>query len=175
MTNQRCAIFLDRDGVVNRRRVGDYVKRWEEFEFVPDVFDVLPSIGKAGFLAVLVTNQQGIAKGLMTEADLAGVHDAMQGELRRRSGHGFDAIYFCPHRDGEGCDCRKPQPGMLRQAASDLEIDLACSWMIGDSEGDVQAGRSAGCRTIRIAAAGTESEADFVVPNLTEAWKRVIN
>lgn len=172
-TEGRPAIFFDRDGVVNRRLVGDYVKRWEEFELLPDILHVLPQAHAAGFLAVLVTNQQGIAKKLMSEADLSAIHRRMQRELEERTGHRFDAIYHCPHGKDEGCNCRKPQSGMLLQAAAEHGIGLSRSWMIGDSESDVVAGKNAGCRTIRIAPHGTETIADGVAGNLAEGWKLV--
>jgi D-glycero-D-manno-heptose 1,7-bisphosphate phosphatase len=167
------AVFFDRDGVVNRRRVADYVKEWEEFEFLPEIFDVLPRVHAAGYLAVLVTNQRGIARGLMSEDALAGIHDAMQAELARRASVRFDAIYFCPHERDAGCACRKPLPGMLVDAARDHGIDLGRSWMIGDSESDIEAGRAAGCRTILIAGDGVDSAADIVVGSLEEAWRRI--
>ncbi len=167
------AIFIDRDGVVNRRLVGDYVKRWEEFVFLPGIFDVLPEIHARGFLAILITNQRGIARGLMTEDDLAAIHSAMQGELMDRSGHQFDAIYYCPHDRDAGCNCRKPQPGMLLNAAADLSIDLSRSWMIGDSESDVEAGIAAGCRTVRVGVPETDTKAEFLAEDLTQGWKNI--
>lgn len=173
---RHCAIFLDRDGVINRRRIEDYVKRWGEFEFLPDIFQVLPELHAAGYRAVLITNQQGIAKGLMTEDDLADIHAQMQKELEDRTGHHFDAIYHCPHGKDQGCKCRKPEPGMLLQAAQEHGIDLACSWMIGDSESDIEAGLQAGCRTIRIGEDGTETKAKAKVltQNLIDAWKWIV-
>lgn len=116
----RRAVFFDRDGIVNRRRVDDYVKRWEEFEFLPEIFAILPRVHEAGYIAVLVTNQRGIARGLMTEEALGEIHRTMQGRLRERTGAGFDAIYYCPHERDAECDCRKPLPGMLLEAAREL-------------------------------------------------------
>lgn len=167
---QMNAVFLDRDGVINRRRIGDYVKQIEEFEFIPDIFDVLPAIHDAGFLAIVITNQRGIARGLMSDTDLEGIHAMMQAELMRRTGHGFDAIYFCPHNHQDACDCRKPLPGMLLQASTDHDIDLARSWMIGDSESDIEAGIAAGCRTIRVTEPGVETRAEFSKTSLAESW-----
>src|SRR5207248_5262407 len=111
------AIFFDRDGVVNRRRVDDYVKSWEEFEFLPEIFDLPPRVHVAGCLAVLVTNQRGIGRGLMSEEMLDEIHRRMQSTLHDRTGHNFDAIYHCPHDLADGCECRKPLPGMLLHAA----------------------------------------------------------
>lgn len=172
-TPHGCAVFIDRDGVVNRRRVADYVKTWQEFQFLPDIFQVLPEIHAAGYRAILITNQQGIAKGLMAEGDLAAIHAHMQDELYRRTGHRFDGIYFCPHGKDDGCNCRKPEPGMLLRAADEHGIQLSCSWMIGDSESDVVAGLRAGCRAIRIGERGTETAAERLVENLAGAWGEV--
>ena len=170
---KRKAVFLDRDGVVNRRLVGDYVKRWEEFEFLPEIFQVLPEIRRAGFLALLVTNQRGIARGMMTEEDLAGIHRRMQEELFRRSGEKFDGIYYCPHDRDEGCDCRKPKGGMILQGGREFDLDLGRSWMIGDAESDVEAGIAAGCLTGRIAPPGTATKALLLGDDLLSVWEQV--
>lgn len=171
--NSRRAIFFDRDGIVNRRRFDDYVKSWDEFEFLPAIFDVLPPAIDAGYLAILITNQRGIARGLMSVDDLSAIHDHMQRELEQASGARFDAIYFCPHERDAACDCRKPLPGMLIDAARDFAINLNASWMIGDSESDVAAGRAAGCRTILIANESVDSDADCVVASLEDAWRAI--
>jgi D-glycero-D-manno-heptose 1,7-bisphosphate phosphatase len=164
------ALFFDRDGIVNRRRFDDYVKTWEEFEFLPEIFAVLGEVIAAGFHPVLITNQRGISRGLMSLDDLTGIHDRMQQELRLRAGAEFAAIYYCPHGNDDDCDCRKPLPGMLLRAAAEHDIDLASSWMVGDSESDVEAGIAAGCRTVLVAPRGTSSRADFVADSLAEAW-----
>lgn len=167
------AIFIDRDGVVNHRLVGDYVKRWEEFAFLPDIFSVLPEIHREGRLAILITNQRGIGRRLMSIEDLEEIHGRMQGELEARTGHRFDAIYFCPHDRDEGCDCRKPRPGMLLSAARDYHLDLAGSWMIGDSESDVEAGLAAGCHAARVGGLGTLTKGEILAGNLAEAWDEI--
>lgn len=167
------ALFLDRDGVVNRRIIDGYVRTWKDFEFLADVFTVLPRAHAAGMLVIVITNQRGIARGLMSEQDLAEIHDRMQGELMNRTGHRFDAIYHCPHERDAGCACRKPLPGMLFDAARDWPLELASSWMVGDSESDIEAGRAAGCRTIRIAAPATATRADFLQPTLIAAWEEI--
>ncbi len=164
------ALFLDRDGIINRRIVDDYVRRWEDFIFLPDIFEVLPAVHDAGLLAVVVTNQRGIARGLMSERELTDIHERMQGELMERTGHRFDAIYHCPHDREAGCDCRKPRPGMLLQAARDNSIDLAASWMIGDTESDIEAGIAAGCSTALVAPPGTSTRASLLAPTLSAAW-----
>ncbi|MBS1912057.1 MAG: HAD family hydrolase [Bacteroidetes bacterium] len=167
------ALFLDRDGVINRRIVGGYVRSWEEFELLPGITETLPAMHAAGWFTVLVTNQRGIALGQMSERDLLEIHERMQQELRRQCGHELDAIYYCPHEKGDACGCRKPQPGMLLDAARDNEINLSASWMIGDSESDIEAGRGAGCGTIRIADADEPTAADHHVRSLLEAWSLI--
>lgn len=171
--DSRPAIFLDRDGVVNVRRIDDYVKQWSEFIFLPWIFDILPRIHEQGLLAVLVTNQRGISRGLMTVEDLHAIHDAMQGELERRCGHRFDAIYYCPHDRNDDCGCRKPLPGMLLDAAAAYDIDLRRSWMVGDSESDIEAGRAAGCHTAKVDPVLGATSAEILVADLIEAWKEI--
>jgi D-glycero-D-manno-heptose 1,7-bisphosphate phosphatase len=171
----RPAIFFDRDGVVNRRRVDDYVRTLDDFEFLPEIFEVLPRVRDEGYLAVVVTNQRGIARGLMTENALHEIHRSMQQELVATTGTAFDAIYYCPHERDAGCNCRKPLPGMLLDAARDLDIDMASSWLIGDSESDVEAGIAAGCRTVLIAHdVATRSAAQQIVTSLREAWHYIV-
>jgi len=169
-TATRRALFFDRDGVVNRRIVDGYVRNAEEFEMLPDVLTVLPDVHRAGWRAVLVTNQRGIALGVMTEHDLHALHAWLQQTLFERCGHTFDAIEYCPHHRDAGCDCRKPAPGMLLRAAHAHGIDLANSWMVGDSASDIEAAHRAGCRAVLIAPADTPSEAELVVPSLAEGW-----
>lgn len=164
------ALFLDRDGVINKRRVADYVKRTEEFEFLPDIFEVLPLIHAAGYLAIVITNQRGIGRELMSESDLETIHRMMQEQLQERTGHTFDAIYYCPHDHTDACSCRKPLPGMILQAAEELGIDTAGSWMIGDSESDIEAGIAAGCRTVRIDTPEGNTRAEFSSESLAGAW-----
>jgi D-glycero-D-manno-heptose 1,7-bisphosphate phosphatase len=159
------AVFLDRDGVVNERLPDAYVRRWEEFRFIPAIFGALPRLRLLGYRTVLVTNQQGIAKGLMTMGDLTGIHERMQREL----GEGFDAIEVCAHGALEGCDCRKPRPGMITRAARRMNIDLARSWMVGDTESDVDAGNAAGCRTVLIDDRAVSTSATFRCATLDEA------
>lgn len=167
------AIFLDRDGIINRRIVDDYVKNWEAFEFLPDIFEVLPQIHAAGYLAIVITNQRGIGRKLMSEESLSEIHERMQQMLAERTGHRFDAIYHCPHDSAEGCDCRKPLPGMITRAATEHDLELDRSWMIGDSESDIDAGRAAGCRTVKVDPDLAPTSAEYTAMQLGEAWEYV--
>jgi len=167
------AVFFDRDGIVNERRIGDYVTTWGEFHFLPDIFSALPAIQGHGFLALLVTNQRGIAIGRMTQENLDEIHSRMQNELMSRCGHAFDALLVCPHADEDHCDCRKPLPGLLMRAIAEYNIDPRLSWMIGDSERDVVAGNRAECRSILVGADG-ETSATFRCATLHEAVDTIL-
>ena len=156
MPDELTTVFLDRDGTINvKAPEGDYVKSWEEFEFLPGAAEAVRALREPGRRVVIVTNQRGIALGRMSEDDLADIHTRML-EVTGP----VDAIYHCPHDDGE-CDCRKPRPGMLLRAAAEIPgVDLANATMIGDSDSDVEAGRAVGANTIRIGAdAGSLAEA----------------
>lgn len=144
------AAFLDRDGVINRRPpAGEYVTRREKLEFLPGVAEAIARLDGAGFQVIIISNQRCVAKGLLTMGDLESIHQRMCKDLAAAGAIISDG-YYCPHDLEPSCGCRKPAPGMLLAAAREHDIDLAASWMIGDSEIDVQAGNSAGCRTVRI-------------------------
>ncbi|MBJ6723261.1 D-glycero-beta-D-manno-heptose 1,7-bisphosphate 7-phosphatase [Geomesophilobacter sediminis] len=150
----RKAVFLDRDGTINVEV--EYLSRVEDFQFIPGAPLAIKSLKEAGFLLVVVTNQSGIGRGYYDETALERVHRFMHEELEK-FGVSIDACYFCPHHPEHGvgpyridCACRKPLPGMLLQAAHDLNIDLAASYMIGDKLADVKAGLKAGCSSILV-------------------------
>ena len=147
------AIFLDRDGVINVNR-DDYVKDWSEFEFLPGAIDALKKINSSRYMLILITNQSPIGRGIFTTETLDQIHYNMLHELGK-VGARIDAIYYCPHKPNDGCSCRKPKPGLILKAASDFGIDLKNSWMIGDSESDIKAGASAGCKTAKVTAKKT--------------------
>lgn len=151
---RRSAIFIDRDGTLVHPR--HYPSRPEELQLYDGVGKALKAFQEVGFRLVVVTNQAGIARGYFTEDDLEHMHRYLAEELAK-SGVLLDAIYHCPHHpDGIvpelaiRCDCRKPQPGMLLQAAKDLELDLQSSWFVGDILDDIEAGNRAGCRTVLV-------------------------
>ena len=155
------ALFLDRDGIINERIIGGYITKPEAFKLIPESLSLFAWAKEHGYLTVIVTNQQGIGKGLMTEQDLANVHTCMCAILAE---HGFtpDAIKFCPDLDGTNSPRRKPAPGMLIDAANKLDIDISSSWMIGDSISDAQAGKHAGTRTILVGDYSDIPEADVI-------------
>lgn len=144
------AAFLDRDGVINIDHA--YVHKREDFEWVDGALEAARQLVQAGFMLVVVTNQSGIGRGYYTEEDFAGLTAWMKDEFSR-AGAPLSGVYFCPHHPEKAnppyrsrCHCRKPEPGMLLDAARDLEIDLSASIMFGDKPGDMTAGRRAGCR-----------------------------
>lgn len=154
--NKQKAIFLDRDGTLNKY-VG-FLRKEEEFELIPGVAEAVKKINKSGYLAVVVTNQPVIARGEVTFERLETIHNKME-TLLGKEGAYLDGIYFCPHHPHSGyegevktlkidCECRKPKPGMLLKAAKDLNIDLSQSYMVGDGENDIKAGKVAGCKTV---------------------------
>ncbi len=170
------AAFLDRDGTINRRPPKGYVTSWEEMHLLPDAEPAIALLNRAGFRVIVVTNQRCVAKGLITEAALAEMHHQMR-ETLNSGGARIDAIYYCPHEKCPPCSCRKPAPGLLLEAARTHDIDLTASWMIGDSDIDVQAGINAGCRTARILNSHESgaADSDVVGATLLETVEKVLN
>lgn len=158
LSNKQKAIFLDRDGTINKY-VG-FLRNINDFVLIDGVAEAIKEINTSGYLAVIVTNQPVIARGEVTYEELNEIHNKMETLLGKQGAY-LDAIYYCPHHpdsgfDGEvkelkfDCDCRKPKPGLLLKAAEELNIDLSQSWMIGDSKNDIMAGKNAGCKTALI-------------------------
>jgi D-glycero-D-manno-heptose 1,7-bisphosphate phosphatase len=144
----RPAIFLDRDGVINRNR-SDYVKAWSEFEFLPGSLTALRRLADLEWPIVVITNQSAIGQGLISRAQVDEIHRQLVSAVIEAGGR-IDAVLYCPHRADEGCTCRKPQPGLLLQAAEHLAIDLPRSLLIGDAESDGLAAETAGCRFVLV-------------------------
>jgi D-glycero-D-manno-heptose 1,7-bisphosphate phosphatase len=142
------AVFLDRDGVLTREKP-DYVKTPNELEILPGIGPPLRALRERGFRLVIVTNQSVIGRGLATDDDMGRIHQKLQSELKKMGCY-VDAIYYCPHLPGAGCNCRKPEPGLILRAGSDLGIDISSSWMIGDKGIDLEAAKRAGCRGVRV-------------------------
>jgi D-glycero-D-manno-heptose 1,7-bisphosphate phosphatase len=144
--SRRPMLILDRDGVLNRRPPrAEYVRRPEDVEWMPGAFEALKLLAGVGYRFVVVSNQAGIARGVMSHDDLAAVERRMRDDLERE-GLEVEQFYYCPHGWDEGCDCRKPRPGMLFQAQRDFHLDLTRTLFVGDDERDGQAAEAAGCR-----------------------------
>ena len=140
------AIFLDRDGVINKERK-DYVKSIDEFQILDGVPESIKMLKEKGFVVIVITNQSAINRGLVTIETLNKIHNYFQKFLKENNTF-IDDFYFCPHRPDENCQCRKPNPGMLIKAVQDYNIDMNQSFMIGNSLTDVQAAQKAGCKGI---------------------------
>jgi D-glycero-D-manno-heptose 1,7-bisphosphate phosphatase len=160
------AVFLDRDGVINRKAPdGEYIRNWSEIQFIPGAVKAVASLNCAGYKVFVVTNQRGLATLRIKMADLFDIHSRMQ-EAFAINGAVISQIYYCPHDISAMCTCRKPQPGMLKRAAHEHNLDLQTSWMIGDSLTDVEAGDNAGCRTVLLASV-TLSTVELKLPKAT--------
>lgn len=174
LKNKQKAIFLDRDGTINKY-VG-FLRSVDDFELLNGVSEAIRKINASGYLAIVVTNQPVIARGEVSLEELEVIHNKME-TLLGNDGAYLDAIYYCPHHPDKGyegerveykidCECRKPKPGMLLQAAKDFNIDLASSYMIGDSKNDILAGKNAGCKMVYIG--NDDFEQDITVNSLLQ-------
>ena len=155
LRNKQRAIFLDRDGTINIYK--GFLRNIHDFELIQGIGSAIRTINEQGYLVLVVTNQPVIARGELSKEELEEIHNRMETELGKEGAY-LDGIYVCPHHPDKGyegevaelkfdCACRKPKPGMLLRAAKDFNINLEESWMVGDSESDIKAGRAAGCRT----------------------------
>lgn len=181
LKHRQRAVFLDRDGTINRY-VG-FLRNIDDFELLDGAAEAIKRINESGYLVVVATNQPVISRGEVTFSQLEHIHRKMETLLGMKGAY-VDAIYYCPHHPDRGykgevaslkidCDCRKPKPGMLLKAAADFNIDLENSWMVGDGKNDVLAGKNAGCKTAQI---GIEAGAgaDLVVGSLIEFVEKVL-
>lgn len=146
----RKAVFLDRDGVINRKPAEhDYVKSWEELEILPTAAAAIKKLKAAGYFVFVISNQRGVAKKLMTSEIVEEIHERLNVKLRDE-GAEIDAFYWCGHDHGQECNCRKPKPGLVFTAISEWNIDPENSWMIGDSEIDIECGTAAGVKPVKM-------------------------
>ena len=158
----RC-VFFDRDGIVNASPgAGQYVTHWKDFHLLPGFVEALRVVRAHGYQAVIVTNQRGVALGHVSAEDVEAMHKNLRDLLLKSYSLDLLDVQYCPH-DAGACDCRKPAPGMLLAMAAKHHLDLAASWMVGDAETDIEAGRRAGCRTIRVDGEEAASRADWRV------------
>ena len=165
-------LFLDRDGVINKRIFGGYITSPQEFEFLPGVLDSLISFSSVFGRIIIVTNQQGVGKGIMTEADLIVVNNHMIGEIANAGGK-IDAVYYCTELADTPDSCRKPSISMAQKAVFDFpDIDFVKSIMVGDSQSDIEFGNNAGMKTVFITNEGSDEipkdMADCSINNLLE-------
>lgn len=175
----RSAVFLDRDGTLNIEK--GYILQPIDIELIPTAGEAVRALNSLNIPVIVITNQAAIDKNLISPDQLERINDKLWGELSAAGAH-YDALYYCPHSPevSPECDCRKPKPGLILQAARDFNIDLSASFMIGDKPSDVGAGRSAGCQTVLLlshsgkgahqgAEAAPNASPDFTCHNLGEA------
>lgn len=177
-------VFLDRDGVINRDSP-DYIKSPEEFHFIPGSRSAIRDLTAAGFAVIVITNQSVIGRKMADKATLEAIFAKMTDGVTARGGRILD-IFFCPHTPSDGCDCRKPKPGLLEQASSKYGIDLSLAFMVGDSAKDIECARGAGVGASVLVMTGNGPKAlatlaekgahpDFVAADLVEATGWILN
>lgn len=167
------AIFLDRDGVINRKAPENaYISNVGEFSFLPGSVEAIAQATGFGYKIFVVTNQRGVARGLVTLANLAEIHATMIKAIRLGGGE-ISQIYVCPHDYADHCACRKPNPGMLLRAQYDYGIDLQSSWMVGDSASDMEAGARMHCRTVFVGENTGQVRADIYASSLLDAVQKI--
>ncbi|MFX1325855.1 MAG: D-glycero-beta-D-manno-heptose 1,7-bisphosphate 7-phosphatase [Promethearchaeota archaeon] len=180
MKYENPAIFLDRDGVINKEI--NYLSNADHLEVIPGAIKALKMLKKMGYLLIVITNQAGIARGYFTEEDLQKIHQKMN-KILRKKGVILDDVFYCPHHpDFTGiCDCRKPKPGLIRKAQKKHNIDLTNSYMVGDTLNDIKTGIAANCKTVLVLTGyGSEErkkieviKPDFIYENLLEFAKNL--
>ncbi len=154
-------VFLDRDGTINQDSA-NYIKSWSEFKFLPRSIEAVRDLTAAGFLIIVITNQSGIPRKLISPEELENIHSKMKASVESQGGKISD-IFFCPHLPDDGCDCRKPEPGLILQAQKKYTIDLAASVMIGDSARDIECAHNAGCGRTILVKTGNSREAQQIL------------
>ncbi len=164
------AVFLDRDGTVIYD--AGYPHDPEQVALLSGAGEALADLARSGFKTVIVSNQSGIGRGFVTEAQATAVHERFV-SLLESLGVRIDGAYYCPHSPDDGCTCRKPSPELLLRAAEELDLDLGRSIMVGDKASDVEAGRRAGCTTILLAPGPSAPETDASPDHLARSWAEV--
>lgn len=169
-------VFLDRDGTIMQDAV--YSVGPNTIVILPGVIAALKRLLAAGWKLVIITNQSGVSRGTFTETDLNQFHQHLRNRFAQNE-ITFEAIYYCPHQPEDACNCRKPFPGMLLQAAREHNLDLPNSWMIGDRPADIGAGQAASCRTIRVLSGAPpqpgDPAPDHTAPDLAAAAEHILN
>ena len=156
-------IFLDRDGVINRDS-SEYIKSWEEFEFLPGSLEALKRLTAEGYRIIVITNQSIIGRKWVPLETLEEIFTRMKAEIANNGGRIYD-IFFCPHTPDEGCSCRKPEPGLITRAAQTHNIDISSTIMVGDSAKDIMCAKNSGCKYSILVKTGNYSAAQEILQN----------
>lgn len=168
------AVFLDRDGTMAKDV--HYCRRPEDFRLFPNTAKAIKLLSEHGFKVIVITNQSGIARGYFTEEALAQIHEKMKAELAKE-GAWIDGIYYCPHHPDDNCNCRKPKPKLVLQAAKEHDIDLKHSFVVGDLSLDIDMGKAVGCKTILLLDSPQEDmniSPDYIASDLLEATQYML-
>jgi len=155
------AVFLDRDGVILENRA-NYVRSWDDVSFLPDVFPALRRLVQSPYRIVIVTNQSAIGRGLLTLELANEINTRIVNTIEQKGGR-IDSVQMCPHAPQDKCSCRKPEPGMLLQASDELSLDLATSFLIGDSRSDLLAGKAAGIGDLALVRTGLGADQEMLL------------
>lgn len=172
-------IFLDRDGVINHDAgIGDYIRSHERFEFLPGSREAVKKLTQAGYKIIVISNQAGVAKGLYSQEDLDKITAKMIKGIEEAGGK-IHSVNYCTHQDEDNCDCRKPKPGMIEQAAQGLDIDFSRTFFIGDSRRDILAGKAVGLKTVFVMTGNTKLEnldvkPNYIAKNLQDAVDKIV-
>ena len=181
-TKTKKIIFIDRDGVINEDIIGDYIKRWEDFHFIPGSVEAMKKLCQAGFGIVIISNQAGIGDGIYSENVLKEITRKMLAALKKKEVE-IQGVYYCLHGKEANCECRKPKTGLFKQAAHDILFELSKTYFVGDKAADVQAGKNFGLRTLFVltghgkndqARLKKEEWPEQILPSLKEAADYVL-
>ncbi len=164
------AVFLDRDGTLIRD--AGYPRDPDEVELLPGTVEALARLSLAGFRLVVISNQSGVGRGIVTTGEASAVHRRFLAELEAHGIH-LDGSYYCPHAPDEGCSCRKPSPELIMRAAGELDLDLAASFMVGDKPSDVEAGRRAGVSTVLLRPTPAPADLSSTPDRVARSWAEV--
>ena len=176
-------VFVDRDGVINYDPIGDYIKHWKDFEYLPGAIEGLKTVSKAGFQIIIISNQAGIGDGIYTEESLNDITAKMLKQLKKEKIN-VGGVYYCLHGKQANCECRKPKTGLLKKAAVDHPFQPSETYFVGDKATDVEAGKSFGLRTIFVLTGHgaldrnklkQNNPPEVVLPSLKEAADYIVN
>lgn len=174
-------VLLDRDGIIFKYRRDQYVNTTADIEYIDDALNSLKKLTDSGFKIIVISNQAGVGKGLMSLENLEAITIKLLSDVKT-AGSKIEEIYYCIHKTDENCECRKPKPGLIYKAAEKYNINLSKTFLVGDNESDIEAGKNAGCKTILVLTGNAslksfdelKTKPDFIEENLSAAVNRII-